>query len=115
VSARDVIAGVGMAYSRHSVGTFTADAILSALHSMPAPDRLALARALVPEGWVVTRAMVERLLPDDAPEKYGPEWEQVEQAFNEIEQEITCNGFADGWNACRAAMLAAAQEEADAT
>lgn len=52
-------------------------------------DAVALqaARALVPDGWVVAR------VPDAAPDDYDP-----------------ANG---GWNLCRAAMLAAAQEGND--
>jgi len=62
------------------------------LASMTAADRLALARALVPEGYVVA--------------KVPPEPEPRHQHHT-----VWCHGF----NACRAAMIAAAQEEADAT
>lgn len=67
--------------------------IIAALNAMSDADRIALARALVPDGWVVVK------LPE--------------------EKDISGGGHGNGynlrakmgWNACRAAMIAAAQEE----
>lgn len=99
MSARDVIAravldSIGLPHIPSEQGTGNADAILSALHDMPAADRLALARALVPEGYVVAKDV------------------------GDIDVEYMGTAGAThghGWNACRAAMLAAAQENDDAT
>jgi len=56
--------------------------VATLLSAMPPADCLALARELLPEGWVVARDVGE--IPND-------EWGGVSRA--------------GGWNACRAAMM----------
>jgi hypothetical protein len=59
------------------------------LLAMPAPDRIALARELLPEGFVVAREVGER------------EWSPP------TDGDIPTHSaqHVDGWNACRAAMM----------
>jgi hypothetical protein len=67
-----------------------ADMCGETLTAMPPGDRLALARELLPKGWVVAREVGE--MPDDGklPADAG---------------EALANSARIGWNACRAAML----------
>ncbi len=67
-----------------------AQQILDELRAMPDSDRIALARALVPEGWVVAEV---------------PDAEEHDERLS-----VYGNAVADGWNACRAAILASSEE-----
>lgn len=82
---------------------------LRRFHSMTTPDRLTLARALLPDGWVVAK-VPDRATPETVPWRYGDEWVGVQDGASEESLDLICNGFADGWNACRAAMLASSEE-----
>jgi predicted esterase len=68
----------------HGVGSN--EEVFAALLAMPAPDRLALARELLPAGSVVVREVGEQPVPTGV--FAGHEWSKRA-----------------GWNACRAAMM----------
>jgi len=92
MSARDAMI---RALTGPNVGlsVFQAVDVHTALHAMPDAARIALARALVPPGWVVGK------VPDmDA----APEEEYGLTEFRE--------GRRVGWNACRAAFIKSGEE-----
>ena len=64
-------------------------------------DYLAAMRA---EGWVMVRD-VGGTQPATVPWRYGDAWDGIQDGVGIGTLDALCNGYADGWNACRAAML----------
>jgi hypothetical protein len=94
---RDVLMGVHRAMTGERVSVLMgetreqrdarhAEAGMRYLQSRPAPDRIALARELLPAGFVVAESVpnMADVVADAAP---------------------FAAGYVDGWNACRAAMM----------
>lgn len=78
----------------------------AALLAMPAAARIAMARELLAGTGRVVARDVGTTKPDAVPWRYGDLWEGVQEDADEENLDAICNGYADGWNACRAAMLA---------
>lgn len=69
--------------------------------TFPLSDRIELVRELLAgTGWVVAVTT-----PETVPWRYGDAWDGIQDAATEEALDALCNGYADGWNACRAAML----------
>lgn len=77
--------------------------------ALPDAERIALARALLPAGWVVAK-VPDRATPGTVPWRYGDEWAGVQDGASEESLDLICNGYADGWNACRAAFIKSGEE-----
>ena len=60
--------------------------------------------AMRAEGWVMVRD-VGGTQPATVPWRYGDAWDGIQDGVGIGTLDALCNGYADGWNACRAAML----------
>ena len=60
--------------------------------------------AMRAEGWVMVRD-VGGTQPATVPWRYGDAWDGIQDGVGIGTLDALCNGYADGWNACRATML----------
>lgn len=60
--------------------------------------------AMAEAGWVMVRD-VGGTQPATVPWRYGDTWDGIQDGVGIGTLDALCNGYADGWNACRAAML----------